>query len=509
MNKIHFYIFLFGLSIISCGLFSYKYFVLGFPLIPEEKVNAWNIEVHISFDAQNEPVKVEMFLPKSSRNFIISSEYFVSKAYGLTTSVDNINRNAMWSINEASKRQVLLYRVRVNKVKIRNPPDSSPPPFELKPSDLLEPYRTAAQTLVSDVRAKSADIDTFVMELFKRLNAQPPEENVAILLDKESSVDKKVTLAVQLLALADIPARIVHGIRVKTRTNDAQLEKCLEVYSNGKWIAYHPASGTTSIPNNYLEWWRGPDPFVQLKGGKDLKTTISIGVQEEEAINAAMKRAEARNPRLLDFSLFSLPLHFQSVYHLLLLIPVGALLVVILRNVIGLETFGTFMPVLIALSFRETHLLLGIILFSLLVAIGMGARLYLENFRLLMVSRLASLLIIIIVFIGVFNILFYKLGLEMGLSISIFPIVILTMTIERMTITLEEKGAKAAMNQCMGSLITATIVYFFMFNKFSRHVVFIYPELLLLILVITMLLGRYKGYRLTELFRFKELNKIP
>lgn len=507
MNRTHFYFFIFSLFLISCGLFAYKYFVFGFPIAPEEKAHIWNIEVHISFDAQNEPIKAVLFLPGYSRNFIISSENFVSRSYGITTSTDNINRSATWAIHEANKRQVLLYRIQVNKVKLRNPPDSTPF-FEWEVPEFLEPNRSAANALLAEILRKSADTDSFVMKLFKLLNAQPPDENVAILLDKEVSVDKKSELAVQLLALAGIPARVVNGIKVATRTNAAKIERCIEVYSGGKWIGYDTASGTSLIPGNYLAWWRGTKPLVQLTGGKNLKTNISVGLQEEDAINAAIKRAETMNPHLLNFSLFSLPLHFQAVYHLLLLIPIGVLFLVILRNVIGIETFGTFMPVLIALSFRETHLISGIILFSILVALGMAARLYLENFRLLMVSRLASLLIIIIIFIGIFDILFYKLHIEIGLSISIFPIVILTMTIERMTIAWEERGSRTALQQCVGSLIAASIVYFFMFNKYSRHLIFVYPELLLQILAITMLLGRYKGYRFVELFRFKELNKI-
>ncbi|MBW7942500.1 MAG: UUP1 family membrane protein, partial [Candidatus Kuenenia stuttgartiensis] len=109
MNRTHFYFFIFSLLLISCGLIAYKYFVFGFPIVPEEKANFWNIEVHVSFDAQNEPAKVVLFLPGYSRNFIISSENFVSRSYGITTSTDNINRSATWAIHEASKRQVLLY----------------------------------------------------------------------------------------------------------------------------------------------------------------------------------------------------------------------------------------------------------------------------------------------------------------------------------------------------------------------------------------------------------------
>jgi hypothetical protein len=38
-----------------------------------------------------------------------------------------------------------------------------------------------------------------------------------------------------------------------------------------------------------------------------------------------------------------------------------------------------------------------------------------------------------------------------------------------------------------------------------RHFVLVFPELLLVLLALTLLMGRYTGYRLTELMRFKAL----
>jgi len=40
-----------------------------------------------------------------------------------------------------------------------------------------------------------------------------------------------------------------------------------------------------------------------------------------------------------------------------------------------------------------------------------------------------------------------------------------------------------------------------------EHLAFVFPELLLLVLAATLLLGRYSGYRLTEIRRFRELAK--
>ena len=71
-------------------------------------------------------------------------------------------------------------------------------------------------------------------------------------------------------------------------------------------------------------------------------------------MQTAIAQIGSAKPLLLKFSLFNLPLHTQSVYRVLLLIPVGVFVLVLLRNVVGLAMFGTFMPVLIALAFRET-----------------------------------------------------------------------------------------------------------------------------------------------------------
>jgi len=42
-----------------------------------------------------------------------------------------------------------------------------------------------------------------------------------------------------------------------------------------------------------------------------------------------------------------------------------------------------------------------------------------------------------------------------------------------------------------------------------KHLFFVFPELLLWVLAICLLLGRYSGYRLLELVRFKSLAVPP
>ena len=190
---------------------------------------------------------------------------------------------------------------------------------------------------------------------------------------------------------------------------------------------------------------------------------------------------------------------------MLLMIPIGALVMVLMRNVVGIDAFGTFMPVLIALSFRETQLFWGLILFSLLVALGLSIRFLLERLRLLVVPRLSAVLIIVVLLMLVISVISHKLGMDTGLSVALFPMVIIAMTIERMSVVWEERGAADAMRAGAGSMLVAVVAYLAMGLDWLEHLIFAFPELLLVVLAIVMLLGRYTGYRLTELRRFSAL----
>ena len=106
------------------------------------------------------------------------------------------------------------------------------------------------------------------------------------------------------------------------------------------------------------------------------------------------------------------------------MIPIGALAVVVLRNLVGVTTFGTFMPVLVALAFIETQLLAGVVLFSLVVALGLSFRFLMEHLRLLLVPRLASVLIIVVLLMAFISILSHELDIDTGLSVGLFPMVI-------------------------------------------------------------------------------------
>jgi hypothetical protein len=177
----------------------------------------------------------------------------------------------------------------------------------------------------------------------------------------------------------------------------------------------------------------------------------------------------------------------------------------LLRNLVGIKTFGTFMPVLIAISFKWTSLFAGIVLFVLVVSMGLLVRAYMERLKLLLVPRLTAVLIVVVLIMALVSVVSNRLGLEVGLSIALFPMIIMTMTIERVSVAWDERGPGYALKMAAGSLVIASLAYLVMSWPPLEHLIFVFPELLLVLLGLTLILGRYSGYRLTELTRFKAL----
>ena len=122
-----------------------------------------------------------------------------------------------------------------------------------------------------------------------------------------------------------------------------------------------------------------------------------------------------------------------------------------------------------------------------------------------MVPRLAAVLIVVLMIMSLLSVLSYRMGLELGLTLSLFPMVVMAMMIERMSIVWEEFGATEALQQGAGSLFGASVGYLFMSNPYVEHLIFVFPELLLVLLAMVLLLGRYTGYRISELYRFRDM----
>jgi hypothetical protein len=491
------------LTATGLSLFLYKWQVLGFPLKNNQETPVWTIEAAIRFNSGPGSIKVNLLVPTLTPGFRVLNENPVSRDYGFSLNYGSSGREAQWAVRRADGLQTLYYRTSVYEDPAADQSDTTPP-FP-PPPVINEPFRTAVDVLVADVREQSADTASFTTELLHRMNDRSPDPNVELLLSDVGSHSKFVEAATMMLAAARIPARMVHGFALGGRQPKAIPVIWLEVHDGDQWRYFDPDTGAEGMPEHFFIWWRGNEPLINVDGGSNVEVEFSVQQNHIDATAIAKTHASQEDMRIVDFSLFSLPIQTQAVYSVLLMIPIGALIMVFMRNFVGLDAFGTFMPVLIALAFRETKLLWGVILFTLLVALGLSIRFLLEKLRLLLVPRLSAVLIVVVLLMLLISLMSHKLGMDTGLSVALFPMVIVAMTIERMSIVWEERGPADAMRAAFGSLVLATLAYTGMGLDWLEHLIITFPELLLIVLALVILAGRYTGYRLLELTRFKAL----
>ena len=490
-----------ALILIGLAITAYKAYELGLPLTPRQNADVWTVQAQVSFEGTGKPAKLSLFIPENTPGFMLLDEDFISSRYGLTIALTDENRRADWAIRRAKGMQTLYYRISVARSKLSIDWDTKPGFPE--PPEYPEPYASAIKAIIDDVREESADVESYTLELLKQLNSSAPNENVELIRDQASNSGQWAEEIINVLKGVRIPARTIWGIDISDAANNASLRPLLQVHNGDNWLTFDPDTGSEGIPTDFLVWKVGDRKISVLEGGNDLDIKFSLTRTYTELIDVARQGAAKRDSFFSEFSLLSLPVQNQNVYQLLLMLPLGALLVVFLRTLIGLKTFGTFMPILIAMAFRETQLFWGVIMFSLIVSIGLMIRFYLERLYLLLVPRLASVLVIVVILMLLISLITNQLGIERLLSISLFPMVILAMTIERMSTTWAPNRAREAMLQGIGSLFVACLGYVVMVNENLMYLIFVFPELLLVVLGLCLWMGSFTGYRLTELIRFK------
>lgn len=475
----------------------FRHTTYGVPWTPGETRQVWDVEARIEFNAVGKEAKVSLAAPHTQSNYTLIGESASSPGYGISYLNTESGRRAEWSIRHADGPQTIYYKTQFlvdNQAKI----DAIPPEGEITQPSFDGPEEAAALALIDRATKRSADNITFTRELIKTLN-DPDSQNSALILNNMS----KVEATHKLLSAANIHNKVVGVIELEDGRRRQSIQQMNQIWDNDQWVLFSPESSEQQVQPNLLIWDESNVSLLDVVGGQNSKVHFSMIAQEVTPTEATNSKVSA--DQLLNLSIHSLPLEEQAMFKTIMLIPIGALIVVFLRVIIGLKTSGTFMPVLIAVAFVQTQLVTGIVGFLLIVGTGLIIRSYLSKLNLLLVARISAVIITVIMIISVFTVVAFKVGLTEGLSITFFPMIILSWTIERMSILWEEEGAKEVVLQGGGSLFTAVLVYLGMTNPFIQHLTFNFIGLQLVILATILLLGNYTGYRLTELRRFKPL----
>ena len=176
-----------------------------------------------------------------------------------------------------------------------------------------------------------------------------------------------------------------------------------------------------------------------------------------------------------------------------------------MRTVIGLRTFGTFSPTLLALAFVYNDWRSGLCIFFVVIATGFVSRTVLDRLKLLLVPRLGIILTLVVMLMVLGIAVMNYFDLAPGGRTVLLPMVILTNLVERFYVTTEEDSIFEAIRLLAGSALMALVIYLLLRWPSLGSLLFNYPELHFFTVVVLILIGRYTGYRLTDLIRYRDL----
>ena len=301
-----------------------------------------------------------------------------------------------------------------------------------------------------------------------------------------------------------IPARLVTGF-VLEHAPRARPHVWVELHRKKRWVPYDPLFGFAGrLPRTHIAVRRGGWRVAHSSGARSLTERYSVVRCVDEPGGGTPGAPGVPSV----FDLRRLPPGMQSTLTLVLLLPVAALITALFRVVVGLQTFGTFTPGLLALSFVYSDWRTGAVMFVSVVAVGVGGRTALERLRLLAVPRAGIVLTFVVLTLSLAVSTFDYLGWTPSARAVLLPTVVLTMIVERMHVTSVEDGPRHSLVLLVGTLVVALVCVVVLRTRSIGRFVLTYPESLLCVVALLVLAGRYTGYRLTELWRFRDMNRL-
>jgi len=496
------------LILLTAGLIAYRVIALQYPLLPNPQVKAWQlgVAIHVKPEQAAVPVKVQISLPQNSIGQSVIDERINSGPLDAALLSERGNHRVIWSGMIDAEEDALSYEAtlvigRKPALTGKNPSDS-PIPEEIRGEERILVQRLADRYGNLKPSARLEAITGFLKGTWA---VKPPtrEEQTAWLAFTEKH--GRMTAIIALLRAAGLPARPVEGLPLREGSFSATW-RWIDVWMNNAWERVDPESGRRHLPSEQLlPLVTGEGPLMHSDHAEITEIHWTLSRQIISPWRMHLEPVIHGGHFLNRWSLFSLPPEFQTIFRIILLVPIGALMICFLRNVIGLPSFGIFMPVLMALAFRTTGLLYGLLIFAGIVFIGYAIRRWINDLRLLLVPRLATILTIMIFFFAVLAIIGSQVGLRNMMAVGLLPFVILTMTVEKFYILIEESGVREAMVTSAGSAAVAVLTYGILGIERLQLLFFVFPELLFAVAACQILLGRYTGYRLSEYIRFRSL----
>jgi len=504
-----------ALIVLPSALIAYKLLWLDYSLgdvMPRVK---YTVTYDMAMDGHDGDVTIRTFLPSTDEHQTIADEQSAAIGFRHSDEQAGLNREASWTGGHVPEQTHVRYGfsavLRGERYEID--PDLRVPPMYpasigsyLRPEEDIQVDHSEIRAALAKAKADVGPIRERLRKIYDLTAAIPQRpfkgttDALTALRLGEASCNGKGRLFVALARATGIPARLVGGLVLRAGRKRTS-HQWVEAYVGGHWVPFDPTNRHfAELPEHYLVLYRGDE--VLFRHTRDINFDYEFVTATAMVPSARAKESfQIFNVWAL-FDRMGLPF---SLLRTLLMLPIGALVVVLFRNVIGLPTFGTFLPALLAAAATETGIVWGIAGIGIVMGSVAMVRAALHRLQLLHSPLLAiQLAAVVITMLGA-SLIAERLGLVSLARLSFFPIAVLAIAAERFYLALSEQGARRACRDLGGTLLVVMACFVLMNSLALQILLSGFPEILLFAVAGNLFLGRWVGMRLFEYFRFRHI----
>ena len=486
-------------------------------------VEVKQLTLNIVYDGNNDDISISTYVPLNSNRQTVIHQQVQSAPLDYRQEQTEAGMVALWDGEDVIGRHQITYKASLvlQGLEYSIPdnltiPASYPPAFDqylqatdaiqVNHSEIAQLWRQIKPDDDQNVSSVLRAIFNFTYSDLETVPFKGLTDALTALRLKQASCNGKSRLFVALARLNNIPARLVGGVILEGGQKKTS-HQWLEVYVERHWVPMGPTNGYfAELPSNYLTLYYGDEVlFTHTRNINFDYSFDSSSKRVASGVQAAIASPQQRDKLNLTALLAGLGMDEQTA-SIFLLFPLCALCITFFRNVVGLQSFGIFMPMLIAAACRYTGLPLGLIAFLAVMLVAFLMHRLLERARLLKIPRLAAVITVVtITFLSIVAVMdVAKTRLELGI-VALFPVVIIAFTAERLQHMVEDNNWYDAVKTSVGTLLLIFLCYALFSSLILRGSFALYPALFVIVLALQIFIGRWTGVRVGEFWRFKNI----
>src|SRR5262245_34352339 len=381
------------------------------------------------------------FLPPNGAHQQISDEQGDAQGFAVSTQTNGANRVITWNGDNVRDGASIHYSLAASMRAMRfdlpttlDVPASYPESIAayLRPEEAIQVDAPEIAAALAKIRGDQGSVLERLRRIYALTSKLKPRsfkgttDALTALRLGEASCNGKSRLFVALARAAGLPARLVGGLVLEAGTKRTS-HQWVEVYVAGHWVPFCPTNHHfASLPASYLTLYRGDQAL--FRHTSDINFDYHFSTATSLVPSPRAKESFRVSNVWALFERLGLPF---TLLLTILMLPLGALIGVVFRNVICLPTFGTFLPALLAAASSETGAFWGVVAVLIIVAVVVAVRRSLHRLELLHSPTLAILLAAVALTMLGTALASDQLGLVHLTRITMFPMAVMAITAER------------------------------------------------------------------------------